>query len=56
MGKYCTDCAKEIEEKKEDNNRFPSSNTHNMESWNFNEVVRCGECLAKKGKGSFGGF
>ena len=50
MGKYCTDCAKQIEEQKKEDN--------SMESWNFNEVVRCAECrkkLESKSSGDFGG-
>jgi len=45
MGKYCTDCAKEIEEQNKQE-----------EMMSFVEVVRCKECLAKKEKDSFGGF
>lgn len=44
MGKYCTDCAKEIEKKSGD-------------MMSFQEVVRCKECLGtKEGDGGFGGF
>ena len=46
MGKYCTDCAKEIEKGNQD------------EMMAFNETVRCKECLgtAESGEGCFGGF
>ena len=45
MGKYCTDCAKEIEKESGD-------------MMAFSEVVRCKECLGTKdgGDAGFGGF
>ena len=43
MGKYCTDCAKEIEKVSGD-------------MMSFQEVVRCKECLGTKDDDSFGGF
>ena len=44
MGKYCTDCANEIE-KTDDNNMM-----------SFAKVVRCKACLGAKDDDSFGGF
>jgi hypothetical protein len=44
MGKYCTDCAGEIEKAEND-------------MMSFQEVVRCKKCLgAKEGSSGFGGF
>ena len=44
MGKYCTDCAKEIEKQSGD-------------MMSFAEVVRCKECLGANERSSgFGGF
>ena len=44
MGKYCTDCAGEIETDKSD-------------MMAFSETVRCKKCLGAKGDdGGFGGF
>tara|TARA_B100000929_G_scaffold290076_1_gene282497 strand:+ start:517 stop:669 length:153 start_codon:yes stop_codon:yes gene_type:complete len=37
MGKYCTDCAKEIEKASKQEEMFA-----------FSETVRCKECLGKK--------
>jgi len=43
MGKYCTDCANEIEKESGDMMQFA-------------ETVRCKECLSTKESDSFGGF
>ena len=46
MGKYCTDCAKEIEKQDKQEEMFA-----------IGENVRCKECKAKQEKSSgFGGF
>ena len=41
MGKYCTDCAKEIEKQSKEEAMFA-----------FAEIVRCKECLGKSTEGN----